>query len=891
MRRKLLPLWVCCILMSLQAFSANELLVDQAGKRNQLSLKTNGHEIPLRTTDASIEDAQIRAQMKSGLIAVTWNEAQDNGAREAYFAISADGKTLSAAKKVNYTVHLRYGAFNPGSDNAVDVPPGLAADQSNLRIIQFHTQIMEDYRAELHQLGVVFHRFLPEHSQVVSMDAATADRVANLDYVRWVGPFHPAYKLDEGLIQARGSKENLRLNLLTMVRGELGQDEVADAVVALGGEVLNQSQETYLMTVSLPANRVHQLAKEESVQWIDFYSDPEDDMDVARAFHGADFVESVAGYTGAGVNVEVMDSGCDEGHPDLQNYILHTTNTPGSHGTCTSGIVVGSGANNFSARGMMPDAFLSIADYSYFGNRYNHTSELVDPNGPYRTVLQTNSWGDARTTAYSSISQDMDLILFDHERISILQSQSNAGNQQSRPQAWAKNIISVGGVRHYGTQSKSDDAWAGGASIGPAADGRIKPDLASFYDSTLCTDMVGSAGYASGDYYSSFGGTSGATPIVAGALGLLYQMWGDGIFGNPVSGDAFDSRPANTTAKALLINTSTQWNFSGTGDDLTRVHQGWGHPDLVKAHDLRSQLLIIDETDVLGNLQSTVHSVTVNAGTPELKATMVYRDPAGTTSSSLHRINNMDLKVTSPGGTVYWGNNGLNANMYSVAGGSANNVDTVENVFIQNPAAGTWLVEVIASEINQDTHVETGSLDADYALVVSGVAAGPPVPQDPIAVFSETTNLLTANFDGSASYDPDGTIVSYAWDFGNGNSGSGATPSHTYAASGTYTVSLTVTDDSGATGTTSHDVSVSNVNISLSVNGYKVKGRHTIDLNWSGASSSQVDIYRNGSLIATVSNSGSYTDSTNNRGGGASYTYEVCEAGSSNCSNSATASY
>lgn len=52
-------------------------------------------------------------------------------------------------------------------------------------------------------------------------------------------------------------------------------------------------------------------------------------------------------------------------------------------------------------------------------------------------------------------------------------------------------------------------------------------------------------------------------------------------------------------------------------------------------------------------------------------------------------------------------------------------------------------------------------------------------------------------FDGSASNDPDGSIASYAWDFGDGNTGTGVAPSHTYAAAGTYTVSLVVTDNLG----------------------------------------------------------------------------------------------
>jgi hypothetical protein len=62
------------------------------------------------------------------------------------------------------------------------------------------------------------------------------------------------------------------------------------------------------------------------------------------------------------------------------------------------------------------------------------------------------------------------------------------------------------------------------------------------------------------------------------------------------------------------------------------------------------------------------------------------------------------------------------------------------------------------------------------------------------------------------------------------------------------------------------------------------------DLSWSGASSPNIDIYRNGVVVATTGNDGFYTDSPGGRGH-ATYTYQVCNAGSQTCSNQAMVTF
>jgi hypothetical protein len=321
------------------------------------------------------------------------------------------------------------------------------------------------------------------------------------------------------------------------------------------------------------------------------------------------------------------------------------------------------------------------------------------------------------------VSADADDIIFDH-RIPWTQSQSNLGDQNSRPQAWAKNIFSIGGVQHFDNSNPADDSWAaGGASTGPAADGRIKPDLCAYYDSILTSDLTGAAGYSTNNWQTSFGGTSGATPIVAGHNAIAIQMYTDAIFGNPLpvpGGTRFQNRPLAQTLKALQIANAQQYPFTSTSTDNRRQHQGWGFPSLRNMYDNRTRTYIVPETDVLTQGFGRVHTLVVPAAQPELKVCMTFVDPAGNPASALARINDLTLRVTSPTGTVYWGNNGLSAGNYSTAGGSPNTVDTVESVFVQNPAAGTWTIDVIATLVAQDAHIATPAVDATYALCCVG---------------------------------------------------------------------------------------------------------------------------------------------------------------------------
>ncbi len=127
-----------------------------------------------------------------------------------------------------------------------------------------------------------------------------------------------------------------------------------------------------------------------------------------------------------------------------------------------------------------------------------------------------------------------------------------------------------------------------------------------------------------------------------------------------------------------------------------------------------------------------------------------------------------------------------------------------------NVTPGIHTVEVSKSGYQSETRQVTvnAGLTSTVSVTLTPISTNsPPVanfnfsPSDPIVGG-------IVSFDASSSSDPDGSITSYAWNFGDGSTGSGQFVTHAFAASGTYSVTLTVTDNEGAQGTKVKSVNV-----------------------------------------------------------------------------------
>jgi|GEM_PF-611360 len=212
-----------------------------------------------------------------------------------------------------------------------------------------------------------------------------------------------------------------------------------------------------------------------------------------------------------------------------------------------------------------------------------------------------------------------------------------------------------------------------------------------------------------------------------------------------------------------------------------------------------------------------------------------------------------DKSTDSDGSIVSWN--------WNFGDGSSS---TVQNPTHTYGTEGTYTVSLTVTD--DDGATDTASKD----VTVSSSANDPPS-----ANFSYSVSGLEVSFTDEST-DSDGNIVSWSWDFGDGAASTQQHPVHTFAADGTYTVTLDVTDDGGASDSISKDVTVTSgaTGINLTATGWKYRGLQKVDLAWTGASGTSIEVYRDGVRIAVTENDGAYTDNIDKRGGG-TYVYQI----------------
>ena len=261
----------------------------------------------------------------------------------------------------------------------------------------------------------------------------------------------------------------------------------------------------------------------------------------------------------------------------------------------------------------------------------------------------------------------------------------------------AKNILVVGAtwplfgnyVNSYDVSMTEFSSW------GPTNDGRIKPDVVADGEG------ISSAGSGADDQYLTMSGTSMAAPSVAGAVALLHQHQQNLHPGTNLR---------SATIKALLIHTARE---AGT-DPGPDYEFGWGLVNVGQAAFVMSTngtpstpQSIFEQT--LTNASTYETTVKVNSGSPELRATICWTDPAGSTL-----VNDLDLRIVRISDSQESQPWVLDPSHPDLAATRGDNMrDNVEQVVVSNPLAGQYKIRV--------THKGTLQNSSQaFSLIVTG---------------------------------------------------------------------------------------------------------------------------------------------------------------------------
>ncbi len=190
-----------------------------------------------------------------------------------------------------------------------------------------------------------------------------------------------------------------------------------------------------------------------------------------------------------------------------------------------------------------------------------------------------------------------------------------------------------------------------------------------------------------------------------------------------------------------------------------------------------SYTVTLTVTDDRGGTNSVQHGVTVSQANQSPTAAF--------TSSCTNLTCNFTNQSSDPDGTIA-------SSSWTFGDGQTSTASNPSHIY---GAAGSYTVTLTVTDDRGGTN------SVQHGVTVSQAN------QSPTAAFSSSCSGDACTFTNTSS-DPDGTIASSSWNFGDGQTSSAASPSHTYSASGTYTVQLTVTDDRGGTNAVSHTVTV-----------------------------------------------------------------------------------
>ena len=442
-----------------------------------------------------------------------------------------------------------------------------------------------------------------------------------------------------------------------------------------------------------------------------------------RASHSVSGLNAVNGknLNGRGVTVGIGDDANVSAHIDFAGRLTDRSGpiVQTSHGIHTTGTVAGAGNVNIRNRGIASKA--NIVSQFFDEIIANAPTYIAD----YNLVLTNNSYHSAPDDCsgngeYNELSVFGDDQMYNNGQLQHVFASGNDGDStcSSYPASFgtvksgwqmAKNILTVGAVR-----VDINATIAGFSSRGPAADGRIKPEITA--------DGVGVTSTTRNNAYGLNSGTSMACPAVTGGLTLLYERYRQTHAG---------ANPKSALMKALICNTAE--DLGNPGPDFT---YGFGMMNVRRAVEaVDSNRYFVSS---IANAGSNTHNFTIPPNTRRVKIMLYWNDVPAASNAATSLVNDLDLVVIEPSFTLHrpLTLNSTPANVNNTATEFPDHLNNIEQVVIDNPAAGIYSANINGFSI------PSGVQDyvVTYEIIKNGVTVEYPFGGETL-VPGETENI------------------------------------------------------------------------------------------------------------------------------------------------------
>ena len=660
-----------------------------------------------------------------------------------------------------YRILWKSGAVLPDSlSSPASEARALLAGGNRRILLQFHRK---PDREELRDLGVDLLRYVPKGTWI----ARLSDRTdwSGLDRrLRWAGPIPPEAKIAPAVGEWVTGKRAGVFSARVRFHDDVNMVDAAAVIESSGGSAIRGRAVFHGFDALITASSAEDLASRDEVLWIGApLPPPVYANDGIRENARVDSLQAPNdSLDGTNVVAGIWDGGRIDNHTDFSGrlIVVDGASPVSDHATHVAGTLAGSGAMSVS-RGGSVDQWKGVApgcdilSYDFYGDIPAEKGSAIST---YGVDLTSNSWvldvdevkwnncyfyGD-----YDGYAPEFDAVVTGYfgKRITIVAAAGNERNDGDcsidarsgyaciPPPGTAKNVITVGAIN---TNNSTMTSFSG---YGPVDDGRLKPDIVaggcqSSYDysirSTWPGDLYGATYYC---------GTSMATPAVSGAVALVLEEWRnrDAAGPGPTGIDPYPS-----TLKALLVGSAT--DLGNPGPDF---RFGFGGMNARGAVDLVRTGTVVEDSAADGAVLEWQFPVAPGVST--IKITLAWDDPAGTALSNPALVNDLDLALYPPIGSVVPPLVLDPGNPAAAATIGADHVNNVEQATVSSPVDGIWTARVTGYDVPVGT-------TQPFSLV--GIDTLPPSAPGPFGAASPTDTTIDLVWTQPGDTDRRGVLI------------------------------------------------------------------------------------------------------------------------------------